>query len=153
MRLLLKCTSPGLYEIDVATYAIVNITDELLKTVAKRRRMFLAAKAEDRELNEMYFWDESPDWYPLSAMKKGTVDDETLGDILEGSETDDILEISEDFEVAGSDDPEEEIPSHMEMNQMAIDERQIYWLASPSDCDAYCSTKPLTYDLLFKDKL
>lgn len=150
MRLLLKCRSNSEYENDIGAYAIVDFTDDLLKLVAKRRKAFIAAKEQDKELVEMYFWDSSPDYYPIGSMEKKQEAGESFDDLLAQDEGDgEFIEIDAAFEV----EPDEAAPSRMECFQMVIDENEVFWTAVPKHGNDYCNTVPVTYEKLFAGRL
>src|SRR5271166_5689034 len=62
MRLLLRAYPTNEHSA-FGRYAVVELDDEALKRIAARRKLFLAAHEQDSQLNEMYFWGSTAEFY------------------------------------------------------------------------------------------
>lgn len=52
-------------------YAVMEISETLKEEILSRRKLFLAMKAQDIDLHEMYFWDCTPEFYSYNLADIG----------------------------------------------------------------------------------
>jgi len=152
MRLLLKAWNTNEH-LSFGRYAIVDVTDEMLKHIAARRKIFLAAHEQDKELYEMYFWDCAAEFYGDRFGSNGDGEDDTVEESFdEALDEDEWVEISEDFETTG-DEGNPTMPDRTDCDQMVIREEGVTWYAQDHYGDTTTMTVIVTYKDLFKDKL
>jgi hypothetical protein len=84
MKVILKCTSPECSSDDIE-WALISLDASSLERALARRHIFLYAQAQDDQLYEMYWWDNSPDYfalYPDPDTGHPLDEDESLEDVL-----------------------------------------------------------------------
>ncbi len=153
MRLLLRSYNSDSEHDDFGRYAIVNIDDESIKLIAARRKIFLTAKAQDKSLYEMYFWDGHADFYGASFGRTEDFDDdgieESFDRVLNEKEW---TEIDADFDTEG-EETHPTSPDRTDCDQMVIGEDGVRWYAACHYGDTNTMTACLPYMHLFEDKL
>jgi hypothetical protein len=155
MRLILKCTSPEFSPDDIE-WAYVTLDAAFLERALARRRSFLQSQAQDKHLYEMYWWDDTPDFfalYPDLDTDQPLDEDESLEDTLRdhtGQPTEwatkDIHRVSDKTAI-----PDEYLRA-MECTQMRVDEHGIAWTCHPKYLDADVRTSTIPWELLERQR-
>jgi hypothetical protein len=129
--------STGEYNGD-CDYAVIGIDDALRAEILRRRDLFLAAKAQDDSLYEMYFWGGDVRFYAYSDW----VDEDLNG------EPSWIEQMKDGHVVVDSFDYEGANAQRTECDQLVINEDGFYWTAIPRHTEIYVSSKRLKYEVL-----
>ena len=156
MKLILKCTSSEFSPDDIE-WALVNLNASLLERALARRRIFLQSQAQDDQLYDMFFWDNTPDFfslYPDPDTDHPRDEDESLEDTLR-DHTGQPIEWAENDLYRMSD--ETAIPdaylSAVERTRMRVDADGIAWTGYPKHLDADVITSTIPWGLLEGERL
>lgn len=126
MRVLLRTTSPGL-EIIWGRFAVVRFDKALMNIIRNRRTLYKAARAADKHLQELYFYDLHCRFYDELPRK---VLDDDLDSYIVLSKTDRL--------------PKEE--TRTECDRMVIYEDGVAWHACIKHTDAEVNTYEIHYE-------
>ena len=109
--------------------ALVELTPELLASIAKRKKMFFSLQKKDRSLTEIYFWDGSCDWYEADAFDE-------LGEkeILFRKRQPKAMSTS----------------ARSECEQMILSARGVSWVMIPKHSSVYVNTTIIEWEQLEK---
>ena len=156
MKLILKCTSHECNPADIE-WASVTLNASLLERVLARRRMFLQSQVEDDQLCEMYFWDNTPDFfalYPDPDADHHLDEDESLEDVLLDHTGQPIDWTSADFHRVSDETP---IPDAyvraVECTLMRVDTHGIDWVCYPEYLDTEVRTSTIPWKLIEEQRL
>jgi hypothetical protein len=111
-------------------YAVVTLTEDDLKVLAKRREAFLALHAEDRDLSSMAFWSADAEFFPA-------------GDWINtaGAGDEPFVVVPEDFDTG-------EEPDRTECDRMVISKEGVLWSCYPKHDDAKVETHEIPWEQL-----
>lgn len=147
MRLLM--TASASVECDVG-YATVNVTREYAQTILKRAKAFLAAKNEDRDAYEHYFWDSGALSRGCAFLRFPGTEPE---DNEDGDDDDDVF--SAEFDDSDrwvrtqlDDQDLSRYLSRTECDQMVIREDGVTWTAVWKHTDAWVCTEVIPYHVI-----
>jgi hypothetical protein len=159
MKLILKCSSHE-FSADDIEWALVSLDALLLERALARRRLFLQSQTQDDQLYEMYWWDNTPDFFSLSPdldSDHPLEEDESLEDTLRDHAGQPIAWTSADFHRISD---ETAIPdAHLravECTRMWVDEDGIAWGCYPKymdHMDADVRTSTIPWELLEGQRL
>jgi len=147
MRLLLRAYPTNEHSA-FGRYAVVELDDEALKRIAARRKLFLAAHEQDSQLNEMYFWGSTAEFYGDNFDEDDDTE-ESFDGALDGEEW---VEIPADFDTTSGNDDEDSV-DRTDCDQLVVRKEGVAWYAADHYGDVTTMTVVVTYDKLFKDKL
>ena len=156
MKLILKCTSHEFSPDDIE-WAFVTLDAPLLERALARRRIFLQSQTQDEQLYEMFFWDNTPDFfslYPDPDTIQPMDEDESLEDTLRDDTGQPIEWASKDLHRVSD---EAAIPDAylrgVECTRMRVDENGIAWVCHPKHLDADVRTSTIHWELLEGQRL
>lgn len=153
MRLLLKAWNTDSEYANFGRYAVVDLDDEMIKLIAARRKLFLAAREQDKQLYEMYFWNTSADFYGASFGRTEDHEDDGVEEAFDKALGDkEWVEIPEDFDTSG-EAGHPTSPDRTDCDQMIILEDGVMWHAADHYGDTITSTARMSYEALFGGKL
>jgi hypothetical protein len=155
MKLILKCTAPEFSPDDIE-WALVILDASLLERALARRRIFRQSQQQDDELYDMFFWDDSPDFFALSPDPDPdhTMDeDESLEDTLR-DHTDQPLEWAHDLHRMREDTTIPDVYLRaVECARMRVDAHGIAWIAYPKHLDVTVRTGTIPWELIEGQRL
>ncbi len=132
--------------------AVINITDELRKTIVEARELFQMVRSKNPELSSLVLWNGAPYFYK----EEGTLFCEESGeDKLTDVEryifeTEEYLILTEKTRNQLFDDaPEEAGPARTCIDQLIIGETGFYWRSTPKHSDGVAETRTILYRTLF----
>jgi len=156
MKLILRCTSHEFSPDDIE-WAFVTLDARLLERALARRRIFLQAQAQDDQLYEMYWWDNTPDFfslYPDPNTDQLIEEDESLEDTLRDYTGQPIKWADKDLHRMSD---ETVIPDAylrgVECTRMRVDAYGIAWVCHPKHLDADVRTSTIPWELLEGQRL
>ena len=155
MKVILKCTSHECNPADIE-WALVTLNAPLLERVLARRRLFLQSQAEDDQLCEMYFWDNTPDFltlYPHPDADHPLDEDESLEDTLRdhtGQPIDWICDLHRMSD--GTTIPDAYLRA-VECTLIRVDAHGIDWVCYTKHLDAEIRTSTIPWELLEGQRL
>lgn len=120
---------------DSCDLSLTEFTEELLKKILARRKLFLKAKQEDDELQNMYFWDSSTAYLTQGEFHLSKEQNEEL---FGGGE--------EYFEFKGNVKETEKLWQRTECDRMVIDEGGVLWTCIPKHTDIYITTPLIPFN-------
>lgn len=131
--------------------AVIDINDELKKSILNARELFQMVKTKEPSLAYLAIWDCSPAYY----REFGTLFDENDDDCLSDEERDkfecdEYILLDEDrrkeiFDVGGDVGP-----LRTETDRLIITDEHFYWRAHPKHSDGWVETRMLSFDVLLK---
>jgi hypothetical protein len=104
---------------------VIEITPEYAKLLVSRLAIFMTARAADRDLWEMYFYDYSGEYYGIDWGETGDKLDEEGREIVV---------------------PRLDAPGSTEVNQIIIREEEVCWTAMPKHSSVYVLTAPIEWN-------
>jgi len=152
MRILLNSFNTDTEHDDFGRYAIVNLNDESIKLIAARRKIFLAAREQDKSLHEMYFWDGHAEFYGTNFGRTEDFDDDGVEEAFDQALNEkEWTEIDDDFDTEG-EETHPTSPDRTDCDQMIIREEGVAWYAVCHYGDSATTTTCIPYKHLFEDK-
>ena len=126
-----------------ANYAVVDLDADDLRQLATRRRAFLAAKAEDDSLLEMWFWDHAACFYGYEVEIPGVEGDggEYLDELLKADDTR-ALTADECAKLSALE------PDRTDCAQVVVREQGVCWYALDKYSDVTTLTAEVSWDAL-----
>jgi hypothetical protein len=156
MKLILKCTSPEFSPDDIE-WAFVTLDAPLLEQALARRRIFLQAQAQDNQLYEMYWWDNTPDFfslYPHPDTDTPIEEDDSLEDTLRDHTGEPIDWTSADFHrMRDKTTISDAYLRAVECTRMRVDAHGIAWTGHPKHLDANVRTSTIPWELIEEQRL
>jgi hypothetical protein len=156
MKLILQCTRPEFSPDDIE-WASVTLDASLLEQALARRRIFLQVQAQDDQLYEMYFWDNTPDFFSLSPdpdadqliEEDESLEDKLCDDMGQSIELpyDDLHRVSDEILI-----PDVYLRA-VECTRMRVDAHGIAWIGYPKHLDAEVRTSTTPWELLDEQRL
>jgi len=155
MKLIVACSSDEYSPHDIE-WAFVTLDAPLLERALARRRIFLHAQAQDEELYEMFFWDNTPDFFSLSP------DPDTDQPMDEEESLEDALRDHTGQPIAWAYDlhrmsDETAIPDAylraIERTCMRVDAHGIAWVCEPKHLDGHVRTSTIPWEIIEEQRL
>jgi hypothetical protein len=155
MKLILKCTSHEFSPDDIE-WAFVTLDAPLLERSTARRRISLQSQAQDTCLLEMFFWDNTTDFFALSPdpdTDPPKDENESLEAVLR-NHTGQPIEWAEDLHrVSEATTIPDAYLRAVECAPMRVDENGIAWVCHPKHIDAEVRTGTTSWELIKEQRL
>jgi hypothetical protein len=153
--LIVKSSSPE-FSPDDLEWAFVNLDAPLLERALARRRIFLQAQAQDDQLYEMYWWDNSPNFFALypdmdtdQSIEEASLEDKLCNDMGQPIELlyEDLYRVSEETAI-----PDVYLRA-VECARMRVDTYGIAWVCHPKHLDAGIRTSTIPWEVIEEQRL
>jgi hypothetical protein len=156
MKVILKCTSPECSSDDIE-WALISLDASLLERALARRHIFLYAQAQDDQLYEMYWWDNSPDYFALHPdpdTGHPLDEDESLEDVLRDYTGQPIHWTRADLHQVSDETiiPDAYLRA-VECSRIGVDAHGIAWICYPKHLDAEVRTGTIPWEVIEKQRL
>ncbi len=148
IRLLSTCYDDN----EEARYVIIELVSEDIKTLAARRKAFLAAKEADKGVFDHRFVAQDATFYEDLTFKD-TETESSDGD--DPVEADDMLDGANIMFLAEKDEVEKDDSTTLstELDLAVIDEQGVFWMSLPENKIGDYRTEMITWDKLFEGRL
>lgn len=119
-------------------FVALELSDALLRTILARRKLFVEAKRQDAELCALHFWDTTAEYVSGDDVMLTEAQENHL---FGGDGFFDLLEA--DVAQLNAVDRQE-----VEIEQMVVDEAEVYWRCFPKHSNVTITTAPISLALI-----